>query len=223
MVRRFAEIGNRVVFTYKQSKRAADALSKETGAISMKLDVTNKSADEAVKRIIREYGSVDVLINNAGISHQCLLMDTRDEDYQRVMDTNVYGTFNMMRAVLPSMVERRSGVIINISSVWGQTGGACETVYSASKAAVIGLTRATAKEVASAGIRVNCIAPGLIDTEMNSELTEESVAELIREIPLGRIGRPDDVVNAALFLSSDNASYITGEVLSVNGGWILGK
>ena len=135
------------------------------------------------------------------------------------MDTNAGGAFRMTRAVLPYMIERRRGAIINLSSIWGQAGGAGEAVYSASKAAVIGLTRATAKEVASAGIRVNGIAPGIIDTDMNRELSAEDIDELRGEIPLGRVGRPEDVAEAAFFLAGDGAGYITGQVLSVNGGW----
>ena len=211
MVRRFAEAGDRVVFTYRQSERAAAELAAQTGATAVRLDVAGP-VDDAVGRIIREQGRVDVLINNAGVALNRLLMDTTDAQYCRVMDTNAGGAFRMTRAVLPHM-------IVNLSSIWGQAGGAGEAVYSASKAAVIGLTRATAKEVASAGIRVNCIAPGIIDTDMNRELSADDIDELRGEIPLGRVGRPEDVAEAAFFLAGAGAGYITGQVISVNGGW----
>ena len=208
MVRRFCAAGIRVAFTFRQSAAEAAKLAEETGALSVQMDVTDGAVAEAVRGIIRAQGRIDILVNNAGVALNRLLMDT-----------NVYGTFNVTRAVLPHMIERRGGAIINLSSIWGQEGGAGEAVYSASKAAVIGLTRATAKEVASAGIRVNCIAPGIIDTAMNAELSAGDVAEICDGIPLGRVGSPADVAEAALFLASDAARYITGQVLPVNGGW----
>lgn len=219
MVRRFCDAGVRVAFTFRLSAAEAAELAEKTGATPVQMDVTDRAVAEAVREIIRAQGHIDILVNNAGVALNRLLMDTDDAEYRRVMDTNVYGTFNVTRAVLPHMIERRGGAIINLSSIWGQEGGAGEAVYSASKAAVIGLTRATAKEVASAGIRVNCIAPGIIDTAMNADLSEGDVAEICNEIPLGRVGSAADVAEAALFLASDAARYITGQVLPVNGGW----
>ena len=174
-----------------------------------------------MERVVREQGRLDVLICNAGVSLNRMLMDTTDEEYRRVMDTNVYGVFSAARAAVRRMFWQHQGSVITVSSVWGQTGGSCEAVYSASKAAVIGLTRALAKETAQAGIRVNCIAPGLIDTCMNSMLTEKEKEEISEEIPLGRIGTPEEAADAAFFLAGEGASYITGQVIGVNGGWLI--
>ena len=167
------------------------------------------------------FGQPDVLINNAGVSSQQLFTDVTEEEYDRIMDTNLKGPFLCTKEVLPGMIYRKSGCIINISSMWGQVGGSCETIYSASKAGLIGLTKALAKEEGPSGIRVNCIAPGVIDTKMNAMHSEETMQALKEETPLERIGTPQDIANAALFLASDQASFITGQVLGVNGGMII--
>ena len=160
-----------------------------------------------------------MLICNAGVGLNRMLMDTTDDEYRQVMDVNLYGTFAAIRAALPGMFWRRKGCIITVASIWGQEGASCEAVYSASKAAVIGLTQAAAKETAGAGIRVNCIAPGMIDTEMNDHLTREEKEAVAAEIPMGRMGLPEESARTALFLAGEDASYITGQVLAVNGGW----
>ncbi|MBQ9067168.1 MAG: SDR family oxidoreductase [Clostridia bacterium] len=167
------------------------------------------------------FGEVDLLINNAGVSSQQLLPDVTVDEYDRIMDTNLKGAFLCIREVLPSMIRRKAGNILNISSMWGQVGGSCEVVYSASKAGLIGMTKALAKEVGPSGVRVNCIAPGVIDTPMNAMHSEETMAELAEETPLGRIGTPEDIADAALFLASDRASFLTGQVLGVNGGMVI--
>lgn len=167
------------------------------------------------------FGEVDLLINNAGVSSQQLLPDVTVDKYDRIMDTNLKGAFLCIREVLPSMIRRKAGNILNISSMWGQVGGSCEVVYSASKAGLIGMTKALAKEVGPSGVRVNCIAPGVIDTPMNAMHSEETMAELAEETPLGRIGTPEDIADAALFLASDRASFLTGQVLGVNGGMVI--
>lgn len=167
------------------------------------------------------FGEVDLLINNAGVSSQQLLPDVTVDEYDRIMDTNLKGAFLCTREVLPSMIRRKAGNILNISSMWGQVGGSCEVVYSASKAGLIGMTKALAKEVGPSGVRVNCIAPGVIDTPMNAMHSEETMAELAEETPLGRIGTPEDIADAALFLASDRASFLTGQVLGVNGGMVI--
>ena len=149
-------------------------------------------------------------------------MDQTDEAYDRIMNTNLFGTFAAIRAVLPCMIERRGGSIVTVSSMWGETGGACEALYSASKAGIIGLTRAVAKEVGSAGIRVNCISPGVIDTPMNADLSPEDVDSLVEETPLGRIGMAEEVAEAICFLAGEGAGFITGQVLPVNGGIVIG-
>ena len=220
LVRKFAGAGDRVYFTYLRAEAEARALAEETGAEAARADAASgEQMEQVIRRIEEETGGIDEVICNAGVSLVKMLMDTTDGEYRRVMDTNVFGPFCALRAALPGMFWRRSGCAVLVSSVWGQTGASCEAVYSASKAAVIGLTQAMAREAAGAGIRVNCVAPGLIDTEMNAHLTGEDLAELEEEIPLGRMGKPEEVAEAAFFLCSGAASYITGQVLAVNGGW----
>ncbi len=222
MVRRFAAAGDLVLFTWKDAREAAEALAAETGAVAVRADLcVPEEAEAAVEQAFREQEKLDVLICNAGVSLNRMLMDTSDEEYRRVMDTNVYGVFSTARAALRRMFWQHQGAIITVSSVWGQTGGSCEAVYSASKAAVIGLTRALAKEVARTGIRVNCIAPGIIDTRMNGMLSEKEKEEISEEIPLGRIGTAEEVAETAFFLAGEGASYLTGQVVGVNGGWLI--
>ena len=220
MVRRFAAAGDKVFFTYLNAAQAAEAISGETGAKAVQADArSGEAVRQAVKAVMDETGRIDVLICSAGVGLNRMLADTTDEEYRRVMDTNLYGPFAMIREVLPGMFWNRQGCILTVSSVWGQTGASCEAVYSASKAAVIGLTQAVAKEAGAAGIRVNCIAPGMIDTEMNRHLSTAETAEICAEIPLERIGLPEEVAETAYFLASDAAGYITGQVIPVNGGW----
>ncbi|MBQ9252778.1 MAG: 3-oxoacyl-ACP reductase FabG [Clostridia bacterium] len=220
MVRRFAATGDRVFFSYLHSEAEALRLQEETGAKAIPLDVSDSAqVQSAVAAIEQASSGVDVLVCSAGVSLNKMLMDTQDEEYARVMDTNLFGTFALIRAVLPGMFWRRSGVILTLSSIWGQEGASCEAVYSASKAAIIGLSQSVAKEAAGAGVRVNCIAPGMIDTAMNNHLSPEEKMDLAQEIPLGRMGAPEEVAETAFFLASDAAAYITGQVISVNGGW----
>lgn len=220
MVRRFSAAGDRVYFTYLHSEREALDLSGETGAKAIRSDAASGGQiRQTVREILEEAGRIDVLICNAGTDLNRMLADTTDEEYRRVMDTNVFGTFAMIREVLPGMFWQRQGCILTVSSIWGQTGASCEAVYSASKAAVIGLTQAAAKEAGGAGIRVNCIAPGIIDTQMNDRLSEAEKEEITGGIPLERTGTPEEVADTAWFLASEAAGYITGQVIPVNGGW----
>jgi 3-oxoacyl-[acyl-carrier protein] reductase len=168
--------------------------------------------------MIEAYPDIDVLVNNAGVSLFGVFDGVNEAEVKRLYDVNLFGMLNVSRAVLPSMIRRKSGVIINISSIWGEYGASCEVDYSAAKSAVIGFTKALAKEVGPSGIRVNCVCPGVIDTDMNARLTIKEVEEIVDSIPLERLGRPEDVANAVLFLASDKADYISGAVLSVNGG-----
>ncbi len=224
---RFAEKGYNVVMNYNNSVQSALILQKslsESGfkVIAYQANVRNKiDVDLMVKETIDRFGGIDILINNAGIASQGLFTDLSEIEWNEVLDVNLNGTFNCCQAVLPHMIEKKSGCIINISSMWGQVGASCEVAYSAAKAGVIGLTKALAKEVGPSGIRVNCIAPGLIETGMNQELTLEDVAAIVNETPLGRIGATNDVAAASLFLASDEASFITGQVLGVNGGLVV--
>lgn len=222
-VRKFAGTGDRVAFTFLHSEAAARALESETGAFAIRADVSDSAqVNRARDAILSRFGRIDVLVCAAGVAGKGLLMDQTDEAYDRIMNTNLFGTFAAIRAVLPCMIERRGGSIVTVSSMWGETGGACEALYSASKAGIIGLTRAVAKEVGSAGIRVNCISPGVIDTPMNADLSPEDVDSLVEETPLGRIGMAEEVAEAICFLAGEGAGFITGQVLPVNGGIVIG-
>lgn len=220
MARTFAKNGYRVLVNYVSNDAAAEALKDEIGCKLYKADVSDREAVYALRdRLEAEGISVDVLINNAGVALFGLFQHIQPEQADRMYGVNLFGTLNCTRAFLPAMVERKDGVIINFSSVWGEVGASCEVDYSAAKAAVVGLTKALSKEVGFSGVRVNCISPGVIDTDMNAALSVEDVEAIVDSVPLERLGKAEDVAAAALFLASDNASYITGQVLSVDGGW----
>ena len=227
MCKNFASAGYKVAINYFKSETAAQELATEIiheggKAKAYKADISDPSAvKKMVLDVISDFGGVDVLINNAAVSMQGLLTDMTDKDYERIMGINVKGTFNVTRAVLPGMIRRKNGAIINISSMWGQTGASCEVIYSASKAAIIGFTKALAKEVGPSGIRVNCVAPGVIDTPMNVEHSEETMQQLADETPLCRIGTPKEIADTAMFLASDKASFVTGQIIGVNGGFVI--
>lgn len=225
--RRFARSGYSVAILYRSRADLAEALVQELiaegqDAFCLQADVADRAqAFAAAEEVLRRYRRIDVLVNNAAIAQQKLFTDITEEEWDRMFAVNVKGAFNMTQAALPGMISRRSGSIVNISSMWGQVGASCEVHYSASKAALIGMTQALAKEVGPSGVRVNCIAPGVIETDMNAHLDEETLAALSEETPLMRIGAPDEVARAALYLCSDGASFITGQVLGVNGGFII--
>lgn len=185
-------------------------------AMNVHIDVTSENS---VRRAFEQIGGTDILINNSGISQQKLFTDLTEEDWDNMFDVNIKGMFLVTREALPYMINKKCGKIINISSVWGEIGGSLEVHYSASKAAVIGFTKALAKELSLSGITVNCVSPGLIDTPMNSHLSREDIKEIELEIPLKRQGTPKDAAEAVYFLASDMADYITGQVISVSGGW----
>ncbi len=221
-VRRFTEGGGKVAFTYLKSEIAADELRQETGAFPIRCDVRfSNSVKIAVSRAIEVLGHIDVLICNAGISDYNLVTDITDERWEEIIDTDLNGVFYCCKHVLPSMISRKSGCILTISSIWGQEGASCEVAYSAAKAGVIGLTKAIAKEVGPSNIRVNSIAPGMIDTDMMDEISDDVKKEIVDDQLVARMGRIDDVVNAMEFLASDEASFITGQILAVNGGWYI--
>lgn len=224
MARDFAAQGYGVAIGYLRHEQEALALQAELGpsALAVQADVSNANAVAAmVRKICAHFGKIDVLINNAGIASFGLLTEVSEKDWLRLFDVNVHGAYRCIREVLPKMISRRRGAIINISSIWGVTGASCEVCYSASKAALIGLTKALAKEVGPSGIRVNCIAPGVIETDMNARLSAADLHALAEETPLGRIGTPEDISAAALFLASSKASFITGQVLGANGGLVI--
>lgn len=221
-VRAFSNKGYKVAFTYFNSKEKAINLANETGSLAIYCDVSKSSdVNNAISEVNKAFGGVDILINNAGIDEFALFTDITDEMWHKMIDTNLSSAFYTSRAVLPHMISKKDGVIINISSMWGEVGASCEVHYSVSKAGLIGLTKALAKEVGPSGVRVNCITPGVIDTDMNKNLSKEDIEQLKTDTPLGEIGKTSDVINAILFLCDDSSKFITGQILGVNGGYII--
>ncbi len=222
LVRVFTSNGWNVVFTFLNSKEEADSLAKATGAYAYRADsASEEDVKSAVNYAISKLGSIDCLINNAGISSFSLFNDISLELWNKTMAVNLTGAFLYCREVSRHMISNKNGRIINVSSMWGITGSSCEVHYSASKAGLIGMTKALAKELGPSSITVNAIAPGVIETEMNRCLSEEDKTALVEETPLMRIGKPSEVAKCALFLSGDDASFITGEVLNVSGGFVI--
>ena len=222
-----ARAGYHVVLNYNNSHDAACAALEEmkneglSGEI-IRADVANSAAvDQMMQAVLGAHGRLDVLINNAAISSQMLFTDITDAHWKELMDVNINGVFYCCRAALPAMISQKAGAIVNLSSVWGMTGASCEVHYCAAKAALIGLTKALAKEVGPSGIRVNCVAPGVIDTDMNRGFSKEDLEELREVTPLGRIGTPEEVASAVVFLAGDSASFLTGQVISPNGGFLI--
>lgn len=221
-VRSFRENGDNVVFTYHKSEEEADALRQECSAIPVRCDVKHSdSVKIAVDRAVDAMGSIDVLICNAAVADYNLITDIDETRWEEIIDTNLNGVFYAVRHVLPAMISRKSGCIITVGSMWGEVGASCEVAYSAAKAGVMGLTKALAKEVGPSGIRVNCISPGLIDTDMNAAVDKTAIMEIENETPLGRTGNTEDVAKVMKFLTSDDAAFITGQVIGVNGGLII--
>ncbi|MBQ2742998.1 MAG: SDR family oxidoreductase [Oscillospiraceae bacterium] len=215
--RAFAERGDTVFATYKSTADTLPSLAKEKLAGEVIPVYCDVSDEESVKALFSEIGNVDILVNNAGIAQFALLSDISGSDWDRMLDTNLKSTFLCSKEASKGMIRRGSGRIINISSIWGIVGASCETHYSASKAGLIGFTRALAKELGPSGITVNCVSPGVIDTDMNAHLSDEDMKVLCDETPLGKIGKAEDVAQAALFFA--DAAFVTGENLSVTGGF----
>lgn len=209
-----------VIFTYNAQKEQARLLMGRLNCFCTPMDVTDvNSVNEAVQNVLREFGHIDILVNNAGISLIKPFLDTSYEDWRRMIDVNLTGVFNVTRAVVPSMVNRKSGAVVNVSSIWGVCGASCESAYSAAKAGVIGLTQALAKELGLSGITVNAVAPGVIDGPMNSAyLSAEELSALAEETPLNRLGQPCEVARAVRALAENR--FITGQVLTVDGGFL---
>ena len=221
-VRAFAEAGRPAAFTYSARRDKAEALAAETGALALCADSADRDAVEnAVKTARESLGAIDTVVCNAGIAHYGLISEITPDAWRRIFAVNVDGIFHCVRAALPGMLRKQAGAIVTVSSMWGQVGASCEVAYSAAKAGVIGFTKALAKEVGPSGITVNCIAPGVVDTEMNAGLSGDTRKELKEETPLGRLGTPLDVAKACIFLSSEDGAFITGQVLGVNGGLVI--
>ncbi|SFX67902.1 elongation factor P 5-aminopentanone reductase [Ruminococcus sp. XPD3002] len=216
--RKLAEDGYFVYIAYSSSEEKARKLAAEIGGEAVGFDVVDSAA---IKKAAADIGALDLLVNNAGISEIDLFTSISEEKSSRIMSVNLIGAMNCARCVLPDMIHRKSGCIINISSMWGQCGASCEVDYSASKAGLIGFTKALAKETAPSGIRVNCVSPGFIMTEMNSRFSQEDLELILEDIPLGIFGEPRHVADAVSFLASDRAEYITGQILAVNGGMVI--
>lgn len=226
--RTFAKNGYNVAINYFRSEKNALDLKSEIndgGGVAevFKADVSDeKQVEEMISAVVKRFGKINVLVANAGVAKSGVFSDMTQSDFDKIFDTNVRGVFNVVKGVLPHMYERESGSIVTISSIWGQTGGSCEVLYSMSKAAIIGMTKALAKEVAPMHIRVNSVSPGAIDTDMLSGMTDEEKEDFIMQTPLNRLGEPKDVADAVLFLADDDkSSFITGHVLSVNGGYFI--
>lgn len=220
-VRRFAEAGYPVAFSYLHSEESAASLAASSRAEAIRADAGDpKAAEYLISETERRVGPVGILVNNAGVSQSGLLTDFSPDEIRSMFEVNALGSLYLSRAVLPGMVRRKRGCILNVSSIWGLDGASCEVVYSSTKAAIIGMTQALAKEVGPSGIRVNCVAPGVIDTEMNARLNAEDRAALCEETPLGRFGTADEIAETLFWLASDAASFITGQVISPNGGFL---
>ena len=222
-----AREGWAVCVNYLEHREAAEDLvrllrAEDWEAIAVRADVSDRDAVEAMVRTAQaELGPIELLVNNAGISYQWLFQDTSNEIWDRTLAVNLTGARNAAQAVLPHMLSEKRGCIVNISSMWGLRGASCEVAYACSKAAIIGLTRSLALELAPSGIRVNCVAPGCIETDMVRVLGEETRAMLVEETPLGRLGTPEDIAHAVAFFASEKASFLTGPVLTADGGFIV--
>ena len=222
-----AHEGYAVCINYIERKDKADELvaqlkSEGCEAIAVQADVADRAAVNAmVQKTEETFGSVTLLVNNAGVAGQALFQDVTDEMWNRYFSVNLNGMRHTIQAVLPGMLHEKAGSIVNISSIWGQHGASCEVTYSCTKHAIIGLTRSLAMELAPSGIRVNCVAPGVINTDMVQVLGAETLHDLAQQTPLGRLGTPEDIAHAVSYLASDNAGFVTGQVLAVDGAFIL--
>lgn len=219
--------GYNVAFTYNSNQDSAFDIISELNSqshpvLALQCDISDtKQITDMIDKVITQFGRIDVLVNNSGIAWQGLFTDMTSSEINRILDVNVKGTLNVTYNIIPYMVKKHCGKIINISSMWGQVGASCEVVYSVSKSAVIGFTKALAKELGPSGINVNCICPGVIRTHMLDCYDENTLGELAEETPLGRLGTPEDIAESVYFLSCESSDFITGQIIGVNGGFII--
>ena len=227
IVKKLASLGANIVLNYRSNEEEALKVQKElldmgVEVLLYKCDTSDsKAVEQMIKKAKEKFKTIDIMVNNAGINRDSLILRMKDEDFDSVIDVNLKGVFNCLRAVTPVMVRQRSGKIVNLSSVVGIMGNAGQVNYAASKAGVIGMTKSLAKEIGSRGITVNAVAPGFISTDMTGFLTEEFKEDIRKKLPLKRLGKPEDVANVVAFLVSEEASYITGQVINVDGGMVM--
>jgi len=223
LVEEFNKNGYKVIFLYLKSDNEAEKITDELANVyAYKCDVSSESQIETVlTKIMNVHQKIDILVNNAGISYEGLLSDMTFDEWMKIINVNLSSVFLTCRKLIPHFVSRKCGKIINITSMWGEVGASCEVAYSASKAGVIGFTKALAKELAPSGITVNSVSPGVINTDMMSGFTDDDIKSLCEQTPLGRIGESADVAKTVVFLASENADFITGQTISVNGGFVI--
>lgn len=218
----FTKNGHQVVFFYKTNQALADELCRLTGATAIKCDVKNsEDAATAITKAEDFLGGIDVLVNNAGISEFCFFDSITDEQWKNMIDTNLSGAFYVTREAVKHMISKKKGAVVNVGSMWGKVGASCEVHYSASKAGLRGMTMALAKELGPSGITVNCVEPGVIDTDMNAHLGKDDIEALCESTPIGRLGTPEEVAKLILFLCSPDASFITGQTIGIDGGFAI--
>lgn len=221
-VRAFTQAGWRTAFSYRASTQAAQALAQETGALAVQADMTDRAAVQACAQTIRDrLGPLGALVCNAGVSQQKMFCDLTDADWDYVMGNNLRAPLYCIQAALPDLIRDKDGAIVTVSSVWGVSGASCESLYAASKAGLIGLTKSLAQELGLSGVRVNCVAPGVIDTDMNAMHDAQTLRGLAEETALGRLGQADEVARTIRYLCSSDASFVTGQVLGVTGGFVI--
>lgn len=225
IAKELAKNGNIVIANYNKSEEQAIKLKQELEKENTKIDIykadvsKREEVKQMVQTVIEKYGKIDILINNAGISESKLFTDVSDEDWQRMINNNLYSAFCVTQEVLPSMLRHQNGCIINISSIWGMVGASCETIYSVAKAGIDAMTKSLAKELGPSNIRINSIAPGIIDTDMNKNLSKDDIETIKGEIPLEKIGKTKDIYRCVKWLIEDE--YTTGQIISINGGWVI--
>lgn len=218
----FTKNGHQVVFFYKSNDTLADELCRLTGATAIKCNVKNsEEATTAINKAVEILGGIDALVNNAGVSEFCFFDSITDEQWKNMIDTNLSGAFYITREAVKHMIPQKKGAIVNVGSMWGKVGASCEVHYSASKAGLRGMTMALAKELGPSGITVNCVEPGVIDTDMNAYLGKDDIDALCESTPIGRLGTPEEVAKLILFLCSPDASFITGQTIGIDGGFAI--